>query len=288
MSQEFDNDETGQQAPLQATGQVQRMAAQPVATQATTPATVLMYAMEKGADMAQIEKLMDLQLKWEANEARKAFVDAMAEFKKNPPTIIKDKFVGYENRDGTKTGYSHATLGNVTNAIVEGLARYGFSHRWDVRQEGNVAHVTCRITHRMGHSEEVSMSAGKDDSGKKNAIQQVASTITYLQRYTLLAATGLATHDQVDDDGSGAEPDVNLSEKWCAAATYARSLTELQDVWNGGMNEINDAQDREAYEQFKATCNARKAELEKRQAQPGRSSRVADIIGGKQPQQAAE
>jgi hypothetical protein len=47
----------------------------------------------------------------------------------------------------------------------------------------------------------VTMQAGKDESGKKNAIQQVASTNTYLQRYTFLAITGLATKGQ-DDDGA--------------------------------------------------------------------------------------
>jgi hypothetical protein len=47
------------------------------------------------------------------------------------------------------------------------------------------------------------MEAGADVSGKKNAIQSVASSITYLSRYTLLAATGLAAVDMPDDDGAG-------------------------------------------------------------------------------------
>lgn len=277
MPQEFDNTETGQQAPLPATGHVQRMAAQSVSTQATTPATVLMYAMEKGADMAQIEKLMDLQMKWEANEARKAFVADMAEFKQNPPTILKDKLVSFGG-----TSYTHATLGNVTNAIVEGLARYGFSHRWDVKQDGQIISVTCRITHRMGHSEEVSMSAFKDDSGKKNAIQQVASSITYLQRYTLLAATGLATHDQQDDDGASAAADEDLAKKWCDKANAAGNLVDLEAVWTAGWNEIDRAQDQDAMSLFKSSCNARKKQLEGSSAQHGRSSRVSGIIGGKQ------
>ena len=59
--------------------------------------------------------------------------------------------------------------------------------------------VTCKITHELGHSEETSLSAPADSSGSKNAIQAIGSTITYLQRYTLLALTGLATHEQDDD-----------------------------------------------------------------------------------------
>lgn len=244
-----------------------------IVTQPATPATVLMYAMEKGADMTQIEKLMDLQLKWEANEAKKAYVSAMAEFKRNPPTIIKDKTVAFSG-----TSYTHASLGNVTNAIVDGLAQHGFSHCWDVSQDGMIK-VTCRITHRMGHSEEVTLAAMKDDSGKKNAIQQVASAITYLQRYTLLAATGLATHDQQDDDGQAfGDGGVTLAEKWCGKAVTAKTIDGLAAVWASGSEEIAEAKDAEAYGQFKVVCNKRKAELEA-QKNPVKSSRIAGIVG---------
>lgn len=170
-----------------------------------TPMDMLAIATRTGApDAAQLERLWALHVAHEEREAKKAYVRDMADFKRNAPTITKDKAVGYTNKDGTFTGYKHASLGNVTSAIVEGLAQHGFSHSWDVKQDGATAHVTCTITHRMGHAESVSMHAAKDDSGKKNAIQQVASAITYLQRYTLLAATGLAVEDGSDDDGAAA------------------------------------------------------------------------------------
>lgn len=182
------------------------IAATAPASAPATPADIVLYAMQKGADIAQIEKFMDLQMKWEADQARKAFVADMAEFKKSPPEVVKDKLVGYKNKDGSVTGYTHATLGNVTGAIVEGLARHGFSHRWDTEQlQGGQIVVTCILTHKLGHSERTTLSASRDDSGKKNNIQQMASTVTYLQRYTLLSATGIATKDQADDDGRGAE-----------------------------------------------------------------------------------
>lgn len=170
-----------------------------------TPMDMLNVLMQTpNADPAALERFWALHVAYEDREAKKAYVNDMAEFKRNAPTITKDKAVGYKNKDGTFTGYKHASLGNVTGAIVEGLAQHGFSHSWDVKQEGSIAHVTCTITHRMGHAESVSMHAAKDDSGKKNAIQQVASAITYLQRYTLLAATGLAVEDDSDDDGAAA------------------------------------------------------------------------------------
>lgn len=217
-----------------------------------TPADIVLYAMQKGADIAQIEKFMDLQMKWEADQARKAFVSDMAEFKKAPPEIVKDKQVAFSG-----TSYMHATLGNVTEAIVAGLAQHGFSHRWDVNQNGSAIEVTCILTHRLGHSERTSLSGTKDDSGKKNNIQQMASTITYLQRYTLLAATGVATKDQSDDDGRAAELDTSLADKWIDKANQAKTRAALESVWADGVAEISGAKDQRAYAEFKAAVTAK-------------------------------
>jgi len=162
------------------------------------PTDLINSAIQNGADLEQIEKLLELQFKWEANEARKAYNKAMAEFKSNPPKIDKDKKVGYSTSKG-KVGYSHASLYNVVDKITAELSKHGLSASWRTEQNGQVK-VTCRISHSMGHYEETSLSADADTSGSKNAIQAVGSTITYLERYSLLAITGLATEDQ-DNDG---------------------------------------------------------------------------------------
>lgn len=172
----------------------------------TTPFELVAHAAARGASMDELRTFIELQERLEANQARKAYVAAMAEFKRNPPQIMKDKVVGYYNKDGTFTGYKHSTLGAVCGAVVEALGTHGFSHRWDTEQpDSGLIAVTCSITHAMGHCEATRMVAPPDNSGKKNAIQQVASTITYLQRYTLLAACGLATNEQLDDDGRGGQ-----------------------------------------------------------------------------------
>jgi hypothetical protein len=231
----------------------------PVA-QAVTPGDLLRLALERGADLDRLEKLMDLQQRFEEGEARKAYVADMAAFKMNPPEIVKDKAVGFTDKAGNFVGYKHATLGNVTSAIVEALACHGFSHRWDTEQQGANVTVTCVVTHRMGHSERTTLSAAKDDSGKKNSIQQMASTITYLQRYTLLAATGLATHEQ-DDDGTGAELDTTLADEWIAKVKAAQTDEEVLAVWDAGIVAIEKAKDQHAYKEFKEAVANRRADL---------------------------
>jgi len=165
-----------------------------------TPLTMLNMAIEQGADLDKLEKLMELQERWEAKEARKAFVVAMNKFKKNPPEIEKDKAVSFNS-----TSYKHASLSNVVDKIGAALAKQGLSHKWDVDQlDGGMIKVTCVITHEMGHSESVPLQSSPDQTGGKNSIQAVGSTVSYLQRYTLLAATGLTTKE-MDDDGATVE-----------------------------------------------------------------------------------
>lgn len=250
-----------------------------------TPFQLLAHAMNTGADLERLEKLMELQQRYEADQARKAFNADMAEFKKVPVTIVKDKAVGYENKDGNFTGYKHATLGNVTATIVDALAKHGFTHRWDVLQDGPQIIVTCILTHKQGHSESTRMHAVKDDSGKKNALQQVASTVTYLQRYTLLAATGCATQDQ-DDDGKAAGLDTELADEWLGYVAGAKSAEELNNIWIKGTDTIATAGDAHAYREFKDAVNKRKVALGAAPA-TGKASRMADIVGRAQKSQPA-
>lgn len=168
-----------------------------------SPADLISEAVKGGADLDKLERLLGMQERWDANEAKKAYHFAMSEFKANPPKIEKDKKVGYKTTTGGNVGYSHASLANVTEKINKELSKYGLSASWKTQQNGSIS-VTCKITHVRGHSEETTLSALADSSGSKNSIQAIGSTITYLERYTLLALTGLATFD-MDDDAKSAD-----------------------------------------------------------------------------------
>lgn len=163
-----------------------------------SPTNLIRMALSSGTDLQDLKELLALQKDWEANEAKKAYHKAMSDFKSVPIEIEKDIKVGYSTAKG-KVGYTHASLANVVRKISAELSKHGLSASWRTQQNGKIV-VTCRITHEKGHSEETSLSANADDSGSKNSIQAIGSTITYLERYTLLAMTGLATSD-MDDDG---------------------------------------------------------------------------------------
>lgn len=173
-----------------------------------TPAEFVQLAISQKADLATIERAMDLYERWERREARMAYVEAMVDFKKNPPSILKNKHVCFERKDGGFTQYDYATLDHLCEEVIACLAKVGLSHHWKVEQLDPWIKVTCVITHESGHYEETMLQGIADASGGKNAIQAIGSTVSYLQRYTLFCATGLASGLD-DDDGasSGSAPE---------------------------------------------------------------------------------
>lgn len=168
-----------------------------------SPAELIKQAVAGNADLDKLGKLIELQERWDATQARKAYHIAMADFKANPPKIDKDKQVKYDTSKG-EMNYRHASLANVCEKVNTELSKYGLSASWTTQQNGAIQ-VTCRITHIQGHSEKTTLSADADTTGSKNSIQAIGSTISYLSRYTLLCLTGLAT---VDQDNDGKQTDV--------------------------------------------------------------------------------
>lgn len=165
-----------------------------------TPMAMMSHALMNGASIEMIKEIRALQKEIEASEARKAFDAALAAAKAEFPVITKNRRVSYETQDKKKTEYVHEDLAEIARAVDPILGKHGLSYRFETKSEINSPIVvTCILGHRDGHSVTNTLMAGRDDSGKKNAIQQMGSTITYLQRYTLKAALGLAS--SADDDG---------------------------------------------------------------------------------------
>lgn len=181
----------------------------PIAAPASESAAILnvieRMATNPDIDPERVERFIALKRQMDADAARKAFYNALSDAKAEIPVIVKNRKVGYEHKDGKgDTSYRHEDLGEIARTVDPILAAHGLSYRFRTTSVLNEpVNVTCIIAHRDGHSEENTLSAGRDDSGKKNTIQSIGSTITYLQRYTLKAALGLAASS--DDDARSSE-----------------------------------------------------------------------------------
>lgn len=165
-----------------------------------SPTGLMLALMGRGASIEQISQMMDLQDRFERREAEKAFNAAFAAFKAEAVSVVKNRKV----TDGPLKNKAYAELFSVVDAVTPALSRHGLSAAWKVtKDDKDWIEVTCTIKHASGHSDSVSMGGPPDTGGAKNAIQARASTITYLERYTLKAITGVA---EAGDDTDGNPP----------------------------------------------------------------------------------
>ncbi|GAG61629.1 unnamed protein product [marine sediment metagenome] len=154
-------------------------------------------AISQNADLDKLEKLIALKERVEKNEAKKAYVSAMAAFKANVPVIIKDK-------TNKQYGSKYSSIENLVNNANLELGKHGLSANWSLEQDGETIKITCTMTHELGHSESVTMQGPPDKSGSKNDLQKIKSTMTYLKLATFECITGIATSEaNVNDDGNG-------------------------------------------------------------------------------------
>jgi hypothetical protein len=166
-----------------------------------TPMAMIDRALASGATPETLEKLLALQERWEAGQAKKAFDAAIGAAKAQIPPIIKNKGTDFESkRTGTTTSYKYETLPALARVLEPILHAHGLSYRYTSKVEAGQIAVTCVISHIDGHKEETTLQCGPDTTGNKNAVQAIGSATTYLQRYTLKLALGISAAD--DDDAN--------------------------------------------------------------------------------------
>lgn len=184
---------------------VEKIEPQPRAVAAVTPMDMLNRAVESGAGLEMVEKLMSLQERWETGQARKAFDRAIAAAKAKI-TPIQRNAKGHNDK-------RYADFAAIAKVVDPILSEHGLSYRFRTAQGDRIS-VTCILSHEDGHSEETTLSGPADASGSKNAIQAIGSTLTYLQRYSLVQMLGLAASN--DDDGKSSAAGGTISEDQAA------------------------------------------------------------------------
>ncbi len=165
------------------------------------PMDMLSYAVQRGDDLAVIDKLMTLQERWEASQGRKAFDKAIAAAKAEIPIIVKSA------KGHTSQYADFASIAKVVDPII---SKHGLHYRFRTVQTESKITVTCVLSHEEGRFEENVLCGPADTGPGRNAIQAIGSTLTYLQRYTLMQALGLAAGK--DDDGRAAGSGETLSD----------------------------------------------------------------------------
>lgn len=205
-----------------------------------TPLETLRVEMTQCTDLARLEKMMELEKLWRAEFAKRQYVSAFASFKKNMPDVVKDML-------NKQYGSDYSSLANLVNTTNKVLGEYGLNARWKIDQSSGVK-ITCILTHQDGHSEEVEITGPMDNSGQKNPLQQIKSTLTYLEGATFQAITGVVARSAcADDDGNGSgpkkEPEADRPadlDNWMADARAIadEGSARLQDLWSKSPTDI--------------------------------------------------
>lgn len=202
------------------------------------PSRLIELAITQNADIEKLERLMDLQERWNNEQARKAFYAAFAQFQADVPLISKSKTASFPTRSGGTMTYNFASLDDVVRAVTPVLSANGFSYRFEQNFSGGMVSVTCILSHALSHSESCVMSGVIDQSGNKNALQQVASTVTYLKRYSFLNVTGVSTTED-DTDGFAADiyqqqPQQSQNSQFYSEAEFDYKVEQWRKVITSG------------------------------------------------------
>jgi len=149
-------------------------------------------ALDPNVDVEKMTKILDMQERILNKQASIEFNKSMALAMVQIPSVARET-QGQSNK--------FAAFENINKIVKTIIAKHGLFITFRTEfQSDDFLLVTAKITHQSGYSQETSMRFPFDNSGNKNDIQAVGSSISYGKRYTMSALLGIATHDE-DDDG---------------------------------------------------------------------------------------
>jgi hypothetical protein len=169
-----------------------------VSENAAVMAIIERAALNPDVDAAKMDQLFALQEKILSRNARTEYFRALAMMAGAMPAI-EEKGKGHNS---TK----YAKWEDIQAAITPVLGQYGFALSFRTKVEDKAIRITAILAHREGHTEENELLLPADNSGSKNAVQAVGSSITYGFRYTACALLNIQT-GITDDDGKAAGGD---------------------------------------------------------------------------------
>ena len=168
-------------------------------------AVIERLATNPALNIEVFDRLLMARRQEEDRAAERAFNLAMSVAKGELQPVLKTRDVDYPSKrdGGARTKYKYESFADVARVVDPVFAAHGLAYRFAIAQGGELVKVTCIVSHSDGYSERVTVESKVDPgSTGMSMVQALGSAMTYLQRYSLRAAIGLAAG--VDDDGRGA------------------------------------------------------------------------------------
>ena len=166
-----------------------------------SPADVIRMAVAGKADLGKMEKFLELQERYDANQARKIFTAAFSNAQAKITAVLKTKL-------NPQTRSKYADLGDIIKAAQPIYTGEGFSI---IFYEGETAvpeniRVCADVLHRAGHKETYHYDVPLDGMGLKGnpnmtKIHGKSSSVSYGRRYLMCMIWNIPTQD---DDAQSA------------------------------------------------------------------------------------
>jgi hypothetical protein len=207
---------------------------------ATSINALIRFGLEKGGAeiVPAIRELVELRWKMEERDARKAFFDALSQFRAKCPPILKtrenEQFT-VTRRGGAKVKAKYAPLDEIDRIARPIASECGLTWTWNTRVDGSMMTITCRVMHILGYFEESSVTMPCESKAGSSPQQKYGSAQTYGMRYSLVAALGITTADTDVDGITGEGESEKITDEEAARLSALISevmgTTEAADIY---------------------------------------------------------
>jgi len=227
------NEVRGKQMTSQIVERTESMPVSQPAESTTILQVIQRAATDPQCDIEKLERLLAMKERMDSKNAQTEFNAALASMQCDIPSIA-ERGEGHNRK-------TYATLEDINDVIKPIMQGYGFAMSFKVEHTQAGINVTGILMHRAGHREETTMLLPSDTSGGKNAVQAVASSVSYGKRYVMCAMLNISTRGE-DDDGYAAAPTATITEQQAKSirALLAKCKPETQDGFTGIYGEPED------------------------------------------------
>lgn len=192
-------------------------------------AILVSQAIQQDLDISKVTELINFMREQteidRKQRAQEAYLKAKAQFLGKCPVITADKA-------GPKWNY--ASYGKILEVALPLMAKVGLSHTTTPDFEAKV--VTCTMKHTLGHEESATFPMtleGQQNTGafKLTLQQQWAGALTFAERQSFKAVSGVPTSDSDVDMLPLAEPAASDQDPLARTATAAEYESMKSGWW---------------------------------------------------------
>lgn len=199
---------------------------------------LLEIALEKGASIDQLEKLIELKNREEDRQCKKDFDFHFSEMQGDYKPAYKNMDV--QNKEKTKTLYKFCPIENILEVYQPIISKHNFTYRWDEETiSESVKRVFCIVSgygHEVKSYVDIPIMPGTLFT---NSIQQVGVSSSYGRRYSFINAFGVVIKGEDDDTASLTYSDgVEYANDETLIAKCS-TLDELKSYWTKRYHDLS-------------------------------------------------